>query len=178
MPSRSNKLENLIKRLVLISGKDHLNIHGKKMSDHYICFIPTIHDFIPSKESQKLAIEILKRHKLKVLEVTVDKNTTFRDCGENFESIHCPHCKSKIKIEYWSELMDKNYSDENGFSINPLLMPCCHNISTLNDLCYKFPMGFSRFILRTDDQVKVSDLLITELESAIKCKLRVIYKMC
>lgn len=49
---------------------------------------------------------------------------------------------------------------------------------TVNTNLYKWPMGFSRFVLRTvDPGYEISDYLLIELESAIGSELRVIHQM-
>ena|SRR5690554_4718841 len=151
------------------------------MSEHYVCFIPAAPDFIPSKESQAAAVALIQQiWNLSTSEIMLetDKHIVFRDCGENFESIHCPHCSTEIKVEHWQTLMDQNYSDEDGFKLSTIPMPCCGKTTTLNDLCYKWPMGFSRFVLRSSDPgCEISDHLLIELESAIGSKLRIIHQM-
>lgn len=151
------------------------------MSDHYICFIPAEPDFIPDKESQAAAVALIqKTWNLEKSEITPETDThiVFRDCGENFESIHCPHCRAEMDIGHWQALMDQSYSDEYGFTISTIQTPCCGKSTTLNDLYYKWPMGFSRFVLRTvDPGCEISDHLLIELESAIGSRLRVIHQM-
>jgi len=151
------------------------------MSDHYVCFIPAAPEFIPSKESQAAAVALIqKTWNLNISEITLetDKHIVFRDSGENFESIHCPYCCTKIEIEHWQDLMGQDYSEEDGFRLSEIPMSCCGKISNLNNLYYKWPMGFSRFILRSSDPgYEVPDHLLIELESAIGSKLRVIHQM-
>lgn len=151
------------------------------MSDHYVCFIPADPEFVPSKESQAAAVALIQHtwHR-SISEITseTDEHIVFRDSGENFESIHCPHCSTELKIEHWQDLMEQDYSEEDGFRLNTIPMSCCGQSSTLNELYYKWPMGFSRFILRADDPGdEISKDLLFELESAMGCKLRVIHQM-
>ena len=151
------------------------------MSDHYVCLIPATPEFIPSKASQTAAIALIQKawhQNVPVITLETDEHIAFRDCGENFESIHCPHCSTEVQVEYWQDLMDQDYSNEDGFRLRTISMPCCGHISTLNDFRYKWPMGFSRFIIRFSDLGhEISDHLLIELESVIGCKLRVIHQM-
>lgn len=75
-------------------------------------------------------------------------------------------------------MMNQDYSDEFGFVLSEIKMSCCGVKSTLNDLHYKFPMGFSRFMLTIDDSCKDIQSLIVELSAILGCTMRVIYKMC
>ena len=151
------------------------------MSDHYVCFIPAAPEFIPSKDSQAAAVALIqKTWPFNISEITLetDRHIAFRDSGENFESIHCPHCSTEVEVEHWQDLMDQDYSDEDGFHLREIPMSCCGKTSTLNDLYYKWPMGFSRFILRfRDPGCEIPNNLLIGLESAVDSKLRVIYQM-
>ncbi len=150
------------------------------MSEHYVCFIPADPKFVPSKGSQDAAVALIQRAWLHISEITPETNEhiVFRDCGENFESIHCPSCNTELKVDQWHELMEQDYSDEGGFQLDQLPMPCCEEKLTLNDLSYKWPMGFSRFVLRAGDPgCEDSEKLLNELESAIGCQLRIIHQM-
>lgn len=74
--------------------------------------------------------------------------------------------------------MEQDYSDEDGFRLDKIPMQCCGQNSTLNELYYKWSMGFSRFILRAGDPGgEIPQNLLIELESAMGCKLRVIHQM-
>ncbi|MCG9966237.1 hypothetical protein [Shewanella cutis] len=148
------------------------------MSDHYICFIPTTVDYVPKRESQNFAVKLLKCWGFKNIKIETSKYVEFHHCGENFETIHCPHCNSSFSIELWQELMDKDYSKISGFNLSEFTMSCCKKKTTLNNLYYHFPMGFSKFIVRVDDSNLIESHQIYELETVLNCKLKVIYRMC
>lgn len=150
------------------------------MSDHYLAFIPEDPVFVPGKASQAAALALVRQAwpHIEEVEVITDEHVVFRDCGENFESIRCPHCDTEIEVEHWQELMDRDYMDEGGFRLDALPMSCCGKKSTLNALSYRWPMGFSRFVLRTADPgCAVPEPLRIELESAMGCRLRLIHQM-
>jgi hypothetical protein len=150
------------------------------MSDHYITFIPADPRFIPNKAAQRTAASLLRAARPDADEIkseTEDK-VVFRDCGENFERVQCPACSAALDVETWQELMDADYSEEHGFRLDPLSLPCCEHKATLNDLHYDWAQGFSRFALTAMNAGgKVPKKLLAELESALGCKLRVVYQM-
>ena len=74
--------------------------------------------------------------------------------------------------------MNSDYSEEHGFRLHPLSLPCCGHKATLNDLRYDWPQGFSQFALTAMNAGgKVPKKLLAELEATLGCKLRVIYQM-
>lgn len=150
------------------------------MSDHYVCFIPTTPTFVPTEQSQAAAVALLQRAWPRAQAITPDtaEHILFRDCGENFEAIRCPHCSIELEIEPWQELMDRDYSEEYGFRLDAVSMPCCGKPATLAELVYEWPQGFSRFALRVDGlEGQVPDELLIGLEAVIGSRLRVIHQM-
>jgi len=102
----------------------------------------------------------------------------FRDCGENFESVRCPHCDATLDVEVWHDLMDGDFSEKEGFRLDALSMPCCGATPTLNELRYEWPQAFRRFaLIATHLGGKVPQELLARLESALGCRLRVIYQV-
>jgi DNA-directed RNA polymerase subunit N (RpoN/RPB10) len=69
----------------------------------------------------------------------------FVDQGGNFESVMCPACGAPFDIEWWQKRMGE--AAETAFSNLGVVTPCCRRASSLNDLTYKLPAGFARFII-------------------------------
>lgn len=65
----------------------------------------------------------------------------FIDCGENLERITCPVCGAELDFDWWGEAMEA--ASEGAFMDLSVKLPCCGERSSLNDLCYDFPCGFS-----------------------------------
>jgi hypothetical protein len=65
----------------------------------------------------------------------------FADAGENFERVRCPFCHADL-MEWWNEAIDAAYSEDAGFTKLAVIMPCCGNESSLNDLEYFWAQGF------------------------------------
>jgi hypothetical protein len=71
------------------------------MSDHYICFLPADASFIPSRVAQGAGVALLRAAWPEAREITseTEDHIVFRDCGENFESVRCPHCSAPLDID-------------------------------------------------------------------------------
>jgi CO dehydrogenase/acetyl-CoA synthase alpha subunit len=109
-----------------------------------IKLIPSAPEFVPIET--KLG-EVKKWLKLNVISEKIDYILTdevrFIDQGENFESISCPYCSSNIDMEWWGDAM--NTASNGTFRNLEVVVECCNKNSSLNELCYKWDAGFSRF---------------------------------
>ena len=149
------------------------------MSDSFIRIIPVEPTFVPTKRAQKAAAAVLRAAAPKADEVSseADEQITFRDAGGNFDRVGCPACRKEIAVETWQEWMDAAYSDAGGFRLAPLITPCCKRATTLNDLDYDMPQGFSRYELRAMNIDKeLPSTVLKKLEGVLGCKLRVIHQ--
>lgn len=115
-------------------------------SGNQLKIIPTNPNYEPSTEQQKEAIKYLatKFSKNEISSV-LTKNVEFIDSGENFESVYCNLCGQTIEIENWQDAMDKAY--QTSFADLTLITPCCNKKTSLNDLEYDMPMGFSKYVI-------------------------------
>ncbi len=149
------------------------------MSDNFISFIPRNPNFIPTRDSGEEAAKAFRaaRPFLDEVESNVEPHIVLHDCGGNFEDIRCPHCNAVIEIETWREWMDADSTEQDGFRLAPVTMPCCFKTANLNELRYSWPMGFSRFAVRARNAgSEVPPDLVDRLEKILGCELRVIYQ--
>lgn len=135
-------------------------------SGNQLKIIPTEPNYEPSTEQQKEAIRYLasKFSKNELRSILTNK-IEFIDCGENFESVSCNHCEQTIEIENWQEAMDKAY--QTSFSDLTFLPPCCHKRTSLNDLEYDMPSGFSKYVIELIDP-EIKDNQKTDLTKNLK----------
>lgn len=101
------------------------------------------------------------------------KNTTFIDCGENLEYIKCPLCEHKLTFDWWTKAMTT--ASKNNFENLAVNLPCCNKESSLNDLNYFFPCGFSKMeidILNPANPISKEQLY--QIESIFQKSIRVI----
>ena len=147
------------------------------MSDQITIFIPHDPRFVPTKEAQHAAVTMLGQLAPRPDDIAsdVDDEVTFRDCGENFESVACPNCRRKIDLGRWQGWMSEDYSEGSGFCLRSFATSCCATTVTLNDLVYKWPQGFSRYYLSARNVgSRLSAASMGRLEKALGCKLRTI----
>lgn len=112
------------------------------MSDFIVKIIPSNSHFHTSAERADEVVRYLK-YQLNAdrIDVRFSKSPVFVDCGSNLEEILCPVCGSVIPFDYWGQVMDK--ANESHFENLAVPLPCCKKSSSLNELNYHFPCGFS-----------------------------------
>ena len=112
------------------------------MSDYIIKVIPI--DPYYHINGQKIN-KIVDDLKTKIIADNVELKTydtpVFIDCGTNLERITCPICCTMIDFDWWSVAMDT--ASNSSFMDLYVKLPCCGGSSTLNDLQYDYPCGFS-----------------------------------
>ena len=150
------------------------------MSEHYVTFIPADPALVPTEAAQEQAVQILRTagSALDEVAIIVEPHVIFHDCGENFEEIRCPNCSALIEVDVWAKWMEADYTEDGGFKLAPLTMPCCSSVPDLNKLEYSWPQGFSRFAVqarRIDGDEPPGTL--EKLQSILACELRKIYTM-
>ena len=148
------------------------------MSDHWIALIPEDPRFVPDASSQQRARERFAEIAPKADEITikVSEKVGFFDCGENFERVYCPSCRSEIPLDWWSDRMDEDYCD--GFKLANYTTPCCATSCTLHELVYDWPQGFGCFAIDALNANigQLQDEYKREFEEILGTKLRVVYQ--
>ncbi len=112
------------------------------MSDCIIKIIPTDPYYHTDRQKIHKIVDYLKvRIKADNIELKTYDTPTFINCGSNLEKIMCPICGATIGFDWWSVAMDTAWN--RSFMELSVKLPCCGGSSTLNDLQYHFPCGFS-----------------------------------
>lgn len=148
------------------------------MSDDWITLVPEDPRFIPDTARQNVArdrfFEIAPD--AEEVELKVSNSIEFFDCGQNFERVRCPACRSEIDIDWWQERMEQDYSG--GFKLAAYSTPCCGKSWTLNELVYEWPQGFGMFALdaMNPDIGELTNEHLREFEEILGTKLRLIYQ--
>ena len=116
------------------------------MSDNWLMFIPTDPEAIPSKAAADAAVELLKSFVPDSQDVHAEygEKIEFHSGVENWSGVKCPNCGTDIEAR-WKEAMKK--ASQTDFAKLNITTPCCGHSTTLNDLNYVWPAGFSRFVL-------------------------------
>ncbi len=142
------------------------------MSDYMIKIIP-LNPYVHI-DIQKIqqAVDFLK---MSFEDVSVEAHETpaFVDCGENLEKIICPSCGTEMDFDWWQESMSAAYAKD--FMSLEIETPCCHRVSSLNELEYHFPCGFACVEIDILNPVTEPDEeCLAAVQSSLGEKLRVI----
>ncbi len=146
-------------------------------SSNKLRFIPSDPAFMPADKQQKNAIQYLaETYPQNEIRSILTTDIQFKDAGENFESISCNLCGEEIEIEYWQEAMESaNQSSFNDLAIHS---PCCHKATSLNDVEYRMPQGFSKYELEiVNPPQKEDDInqIVRNLKSILGKEVRLIW---
>jgi hypothetical protein len=80
------------------------------------------------------------------IEALVHEAVVFVDQGSTFERILCPACERDVQVDWWQGRMDA--ASRVSFTRLDVDPPCCGVETTLNDLRYWWPAGFTSAELR------------------------------
>ncbi len=142
------------------------------MSGYYFKLIPIVPEYVPDAASQKRALERFASF-VRAAEVSAaaTDNVQFHCAMGNFESVACPACGRDLDLDWWNDAM--NVACESQFSDLRVVVPCCGVTTSLNELRYRFPQGFSRFVLSARyPGANLDDEQFRELERILGCALR------
>lgn len=122
------------------------------MSINMLRIIPDLPSWVPDDEVASRLSEAADRlfgeHSRRV--TAEDRGEiSFIDQGEWFEKIECPNCGSEIEDAWWQDRMSEAYA--NNFSDLSIRTPCCNSVMSLNDLVYRLPAGFARFVIEIEE---------------------------
>src|SRR5437660_1744322 len=111
------------------------------MSDNLMQIIPQDHLFVPSAPGQDAAVKIFRRIAPAAdwVKCRTTETVRFIHCGSNWEGAECPRCDEDLGDWFWSEA--KRCSESSQFVDLSVQTPCCHFLTTLNDLRYPFHVG-------------------------------------
>ncbi|MCX6022738.1 MAG: hypothetical protein NTZ05_13625 [Chloroflexi bacterium] len=146
------------------------------MSDNLVQFIPSDPKYVPEAAAQETAVVLLQGWLPDADEIAagVTEFPAFIDAGGNFETVRCPFCSTEL-LEWWPGAMDQAYAS--SFSDLTVTLPCCGGASSLNDLQYDWPQGFSRFVLqvRNPNRPTFDATELALIASVLGCQLRMIW---
>lgn len=145
------------------------------MSDHIVKIIPSDPYFRINDELSQKAVQFLKQNtKADSIKFRIQESPIFVDCGSNLESISCPICNKLLDFDWWQDSMDKAFRD--SFIDLNIKLPCCGKESTLNDLLYHFPCGFSSVEFDIiNPSAEINDSMISVLQNLIETTVSVIH---
>ena len=118
------------------------------VSDNYLRLVPTNPTWEPDAEAADVATEYVAscfaRPGDSADEVTSEfyGEVAVIDSGVNTESAKCKHCRASVNLAWVFEVIGQRADDLSQLDV---VMPCCSETSSLNDLEYDWPMGFASF---------------------------------
>jgi hypothetical protein len=144
------------------------------MSLTVLKIIPLVPDYVPSDIQQEKAKMFLSGvFDLLHTELITTEEIEFVDQGENFESVSCNLCGQDISGEDWQDKMDLAYQ---SLFKNLNIMTSCQHETSLNDLNYKWPAGFAKFVISISDAQNVpSENELMQLHEILGMRMRVIW---
>lgn len=120
------------------------------MSENWLQIIPSSPDYVPTASQRGAALALMRElapGAEDIMAVLTD-DIAFIDAGANFTDVRCPRCGTTLDITGWWQSEVSRCSDDGSFSRLATVTPCCNKETTLNDLVYVWPQGFSRWRVR------------------------------
>jgi len=105
------------------------------MSGFWLSFIPKKSSYTLSGQRAK-TIKNLLCYKDNVTNILTETRE-FIASGVNFENATCQSCKACL-LDWWQGAMVAAYLKKTGFISRDITMPCCHKVTTLNNLIIIF----------------------------------------
>jgi hypothetical protein len=144
------------------------------MSNNILKIIPEDPYFFPSPEAVESASGELARYLSKRkedIQVVSTEAVRFVDPGSHLRDIRCPFCGRMLDFEWWQAVMDK--ADAEKFRSLTTATPCCHNVTSLNNLIYDWAAGFARMSIEVrDPNGDITQEQHTALERLLGTKIR------
>lgn len=147
------------------------------MSTNLLILIPTEPTYRPESVGAKRAQALLNTYFSQPAEASVSltEEVAFIATGGNLERIRCPYCQSVFEEQWWIAAMERAY-DETRFVDLTVRLPCCGQLSSLNDLHYEWPTGFACFQLHVrDPSNEIDEATFQELERVLAGSLKKIW---
>ena len=146
-------------------------------SGHQLKLIPLDPNFAPTNSQQEKGITYLaKQYKDKEITSTLKNEIEFVDPGQGLEAVTCNFCGQLIEFEFWTEQMDN--ASKGKFVDLEMVTPCCNKTTSLNDLRYYMPSGFSKFqimVMDPDIEEQTANKLKSDLEAIFGNEMRIIW---
>jgi hypothetical protein len=135
------------------------------MNTEYLCIIPANPQYVPTVDGQESALAAFTKMlpMAESVDVVVHKEIRFIDAGMKFELVSCPLCESELDQIWWGDAM--NTAQRSSFEKLDIRLPCCDAPSTLNNLNYKMPSGFARFLLQAREPKLGRYLTVDKLQA-------------
>lgn len=146
------------------------------MSDNFLRYVPADPNFQPTEEAAGRAVEVLRAivPGAKFVVARFTDSVKFVDAGSNWEGVSCPACGGDAE-PWWGEAMSE--AAERQFEFMAVRAGCCGVLVSLNELRYRWPVGFSRFVLEAanPNSTGLSASEVQQLQESLSCVVRQIW---
>jgi hypothetical protein len=150
------------------------------MSDTWMTFIPTEREYVPSQDAQARASELLRSFLPDADEVKTEasEQISFFNGYGNWMGVACPECGADLE-NWFGDALSAAY-DRSGCRDLSVVAPCCNKQTSIDQLKYGWPAGFSRFSMRARNpnslDAELTPAQHQALEQALGCSLKVIWE--
>jgi hypothetical protein len=143
------------------------------MSDNALRYVPINPSYQPSATAARDAEMTLKAMfpAAEAIVARFSEEIGFIDAGGNWDGVRCPACGADAE-SWWSDAMD--VAAESKFRDLNTSTRCCGANVSLNDLDYRWPVAFGRFVLEAfnPNAAGLSAAQLHVLSTALGCELR------
>jgi hypothetical protein len=140
-----------------------IRFYTGRVSDDYLSLISVDPLFMPDGLAGERAREQFEQlvPDAEDVKIILHDAVTFIDAGSNFEGVWCPRCNGQLEDAWWQDSMDA--AAERSLIDLTVTTPCCASTLSLNDLDYRWPAGFARFVIEATNP-GVSNFGVDETE--------------
>jgi hypothetical protein len=147
------------------------------MSDSFMIVLPVDPLAVPPKERIEAAYKLLSELRPDAQEIELHALGTpeFYFAAENLESVFCPLCQADLG-DWWPKAVTVwgQREDRRDLSIET---PCCHRMTSVNDLDYDEPQGFGCVAFELmNPSFDLEPEELQQVETALGVPVRVIWK--
>lgn len=146
------------------------------MSDNWLQLVPYDPEYQPSidvAEKARSLFESFVPDAEKVI-FSIKDSTEFFHPMANWSGVECPICGADLESWWGLEMQERSTSNYQNLVVTS---PCCGSPVSLNELRYRWPAGFGRFVLEAMNP-NIRDLTPSQenaLSQSACCSLRKIW---
>jgi hypothetical protein len=175
-PGRSDFFESRVRTEGLPADPRDTKVRQNAVvSDNWMIIIPIDPSAVPSADRAMATWHLLVTF---VPEAAarweVSEHPVFVDAGANWEGVKCKSCGTPL--DDWWRLAVSDAYDQSLFDDLSVRTPCCGCTTSLNDLDYRWPVGFARAQLIIDGHHEIPSGVIHSIEDVLGCSTRTIIR--
>lgn len=139
------------------------------MTELHLRLVPTDPSWQPTPDAARAAVEVLRRltQDRGEMELELYDEVTLIEQSRDHGSAECPGCRRSLPRSWWHERLDR--AAASSYTNLTVVTPCCHTVTSLNDLRHACPTAFTRAELsvRNLERDELNDDELTALAHAL-----------